>query len=199
MTPGNDQRVAGAHRKAVGERGRELLPGGDLAARQASAEGAVTIGGHGRIISPQGRSVHPSARRVVRAQIEAEELARKRKHVQAVQVLTLLCDDLEVRGHAAVARACKEVAEAVAGEAEFEGSKAYRASMRKGLGRDAAVMYEQKAVATLYQMGLDRSTAAQEKMAGSFKRGEGTGGEAKRAAKPADAPSGVRRKRSRRW
>ena len=134
---------------------------------------------------------------LARAQIDAEELARKGKHVQAVQVLTLLCDDLEVRGHAAVARACKEVAETVAGEAEFERSGAYRASMRKGLGRDAAVMYEGEAMAVLYQMGLGRSTAAQERMAESFKRGEGAG--VKPAGRSAGAESSVRRKRSRRW
>jgi hypothetical protein len=116
-----------------------------------------------------------------------------------MSVLLVGWSSFEVRGHAAVARACKEVAETVAGEAEFEGRRAYRASMRKGLGRDAAVMYEQKAVATLYQMGLGRSTAAQERMAERFKEGAATGGEAKPAGKPAGAPSGVRRKRSRRW
>ena len=72
---------------------------------------------------------------LVRAQIDAEEAARRGDHDEARQVMVLFQTAVADRGHAAVASAAEKIAARVANRDAYRGSTAYRASMRKGSSR----------------------------------------------------------------
>jgi Ca-activated chloride channel family protein len=126
---------------------------------------------------------------LVRAQIEAEELARHGRHQEAHQRVFVLYQSVLQRGHAAEARAAHQVSETLKDEAAFRESTAFRSSMRKGMARSSSVMMDAAAEATLSTMGLSRKNRAQDEMDDLF---QGT------PAKGA-APGGPRRTRARRW
>lgn len=132
-----------------------------------------------------------------RAQIEAEELARRGLHQEAGGRYAVLYQSALERGHEAVAAAASELAGTVADAVRFRGSAGYRSSMRKGLGRDAAVSYDERAAGSLGRMGRGGSTAAQQRMAESFGKSRPDAAGDGKPNRAGDAGGGVRRKRSR--
>lgn len=140
---------------------------------------------------------------LVRAQIEAEELARRGQHDQAHQRVFVLFQQFSDRGHPAVASAAREVARSMQDPDAFQGSTAYRSSMRKGMSRRNLVANEGAADATLKSMGLAQPTEAQESMDRRFKSGEP---KTPAPPKPRTPPTGTSRSpgpvkptRARRW
>ena len=135
---------------------------------------------------------------LVRAQIEAEELARQGRHDEAHERVVALYQSAVSRGHVAEARAAHEVAESMKDRAAFQGSTAFRSSMRKGMGRSSSVMMDADAERALSGMGLSKKTKAQNDMDDLFK------GKAKKAApaperKKDSTPGGPKGTRARRW
>lgn len=116
---------------------------------------------------------------LVRAQIEAEELARAGRYDDARERVFVLYQSAADRGHASEARAAKDVAEKMADGAAFARSASYRASLRKGIGRSSSVKLDAAAEASLRDMGLSRPTGAQETMDELWKSKDGP--KAKRA------------------
>jgi len=134
---------------------------------------------------------------LVRAQIEAEELARRGRHREAHQRVFVLYQSVLARGHEAEARAAHQVSETMKDQAAFSGSTAFRSSMRKGMARSSSVMMDAAAEEALSGMGLSQKTQAQDEMDELFKD------KAKKA--PArepgkgTAPGAPKRTRARRW
>jgi hypothetical protein len=95
------------------------------------------------------------------------------------------------------------VANAVADQAAYARSAAYRSSMRKGANRGAGSTWQDQAARDLAAMGVGMPTKAQAEMEKVFGagKGEGEGGATGSASSTGDgsAGSGVRRKKSRRW
>jgi Ca-activated chloride channel family protein len=118
---------------------------------------------------------------LVRAQIEAEELARQGRHREAYDRVFVLHQSVKARGHEAEARAAREVSETMKDRASFQDSAAFRSSMRKGMARSSSVMMDALAERSLSEMGLSKKTAAQDDMDDRFK------GKAKKAP-PAKEP-----------
>ncbi|MGA8891931.1 MAG: VWA domain-containing protein [Anaeromyxobacteraceae bacterium] len=132
---------------------------------------------------------------LVRAQIEAEELARHGRHQEAHERVLVLYQSVLQRGHAAEARAAQQVSETLKDEAAFRESTAFRSSMRKGMARSSSVMMDAEAEATLSTMGFSRKNKAQNEMDEIFKEPKGPA----KARAPGAAPGGPKRTRARRW
>jgi Ca-activated chloride channel homolog len=132
---------------------------------------------------------------LVRAQIEAEEAARRGHFEEARQVMNLFQGAVASRGHAKVAAAAGKVADRVSDASSFEGSSAYRSSLRKGGSREVVTLYQQEAHDDLESMGLGKTTLAQEAMADSF----GAKWKAEGRRTPPTGGRGLARKRSKRW
>ena len=135
---------------------------------------------------------------LVRAQIEAEELARHGRHQEAHERVFVLYQSAVDRGHVAEARAAHEVAESMKDRAAFQGSTAFRSSMRKGMGRSSSVMMDADAERALGDMGLSKKTEAQNDMDDLFK------GKAKKAPAPREprkgpTPGAPKQTRARKW
>jgi len=157
-------------------------------------------------VVPGSEQVHPdravdvivAQAELVRAQIEAEELARHGRHEEAHERVFVLYQSVVDRGHVAEARAAHEVAASMKDRAAFQGSTAFRSSMRKGMGRSSSVMMDADAERALSGMGLSKKTKAQNDMDDLFK------GKAKKAApapepKKDSTPGGPKGTRARRW
>ena len=144
---------------------------------------------------------------LVRAQIEAEEHARRGDFRDAQGILHLMLASLRSRGHSAAAEACGRVMASVADRAAFEDSRAFRTSWRKGATRSASSVIDTDAAVLLHQAGLQLSTPAQEEMKelfgakknGSGKNGVTRGGRSARKSAPSNGPGTLSRRRSRRW
>jgi Ca-activated chloride channel homolog len=106
---------------------------------------------------------------LVRAQLEAEEAARRGHFAEAAGVMTLFQSALVTRGHHEVAAAAGRLAATVQDESAFEASKAYRSSLRKGTSRSVGSKYDSGAEADLRAMGRGQSTEAQRRMEQSFR------------------------------
>jgi Ca-activated chloride channel family protein len=144
---------------------------------------------------------------LVRAQIEAEERARRGDFREAQQVMHVFLQSARARGHDAVAAACDRVLGSMADSAAFDDSRAFRSSLRKGATRSASSMIDEDAAAFLARSGQKTTTRAQEEMEERFgakpSRKEGSGGlahvaPARRGAR-ASGSGGLSRTRSRRW
>jgi Ca-activated chloride channel family protein len=132
---------------------------------------------------------------ILRAQLDAEEAARRGDFRGAVTILIVLGDDLEVRGHGAAARTCRAMAERVRDGGAFHGSSSYRKSMQSGLRRGSSSSLDSAASEDLRAMEKGVGTRAQEEMADSF--GSGEVKPPRSRAKPPGA--GAKQRRSRRW
>jgi Ca-activated chloride channel family protein len=132
---------------------------------------------------------------LVRAQIEAEEAARRGQYAEAQQVMVLFQREAAGRGHDAVATAADKIAGRMGSAAAYEGSKAYRSSMRKGSSRQVVTSYESEALQDLGAMGQAKTTDAQARMEESFGR---KGSKSSRTT-TGTARRGLARKRSKRW
>jgi Ca-activated chloride channel family protein len=106
---------------------------------------------------------------LVRAQIEAEDLARRGEHDRARRHVATTCASFLRRGLDAEARAAGSLADKVASQAEFARSAPFRSSLRKGVARSSSVMMDAGAEEVLASMGLSRKTAAQEAMDAWFR------------------------------
>jgi Ca-activated chloride channel family protein len=176
----------------------ELAGGTRAVARRAVLQAVVD-----RVL-PGSEQVHPdrdvdvvvAQAELVRAQIEAEELARRGEHERARQrVLTLSRSALD-RGLEAEARAARELADAMTDRASFAASAPFRSSMRKGVGRSSSVMMDADAERTLQRMGLSRKTRAQDAMDDLFREGDDAPRREPRKPSRAGGPKGTR---ARRW
>ena len=142
---------------------------------------------------------------LVRAQIEAEECARRGDFRGAQQVMHVLLQSLRSRGHDAAAEACDRVLGAVADRAAFDDSQAFRSSWRKGATRSASSMIDADAADLLLRSGQKLTTTAQEEMEARFGAKKPEGGGAKRLSRTASKrprPSGpgtLSRRKSKRW
>ena len=99
------------------------------------------------------------------------------------------------RGHDAVACAAEKIADRVGDADAYEGSSAYRSSMREGGSRGVVTLYQSEALDDLRSMGQAKTTAAQDRMTDAF-------GAKREPAKRGTANTtgrGIGRKRSRRW
>ncbi len=132
---------------------------------------------------------------LVRAQIEAEEAARRGEFAQARQVMVLFQEAVATRGHDAVASAARKIADRVGNADAFHGSRAYRASIRKGGSRNVTTLYQEEALGDLRSMGQGKTTAAQDRMADSF----GAKRETPVRSPTASSGRGLARRRSKRW
>jgi Ca-activated chloride channel family protein len=137
---------------------------------------------------------------LVRAQIDAEEAARRGQYAEARDVMVLFQRAVASRGHSSVAVAAEKIADRVSDPDAYDRSRAYRSSMRKGGTRGGVVtLYQSEAVADLRSMGQARPTEAQERMAESFRSAsEGKGKSRSRASRTGGGP-GLSRRRSKRW
>ncbi len=144
-------------------------------------------------VLPGSEQVHPDRdvdvvvvqAELVRAQIEAEELARQGRHDDAHERVLALQRSAASRGHVAEANAARDIAETMTDRAAFQASTAFRSSMRRGMGRSSSVMMHADAEHVLASMGLSKKTVAQDEMDDRF-QGKG------RKTAP-------RRTRARRW
>jgi len=144
-------------------------------------------------VVPGSEQVHPdravdvivAQAELVRAQIEAEELARHGRHQEAHERVFVLYQSAMDRGHVAEANAAREVSETMRDRATFQDSAAFRSSMRKGMNRSSSVMMDADAERSLSEMGLSRKTRAQNDMDDLFK------GKAKKAAPPREPRKGL--------
>lgn len=130
---------------------------------------------------------------LVRAQIDAEEAASEGRYGEAREVMVLFQHAIHDRGHNAVAAAAGKLADRLGDRGAYEGSTAYRSSMRKGSTRNVSSAYDPAAQADLHSMGQARSTEAQQRMEDSF------GAPGQRPASKGTPGSRIERKRSRRW
>ena len=157
-------------------------------------------------VVPGSEQVHPdravdvivAQAELVRAQIEAEELARHGRHQEAHERVFVLYQSAMDRGHVAEASAAREVAETMKDRAAFQASTAFRSSMRKGVGRSSSVMMDADAERALEGMGLSKKTVAQNQMDDLFK------GKEKKAAPPREprkgsTPGAPKQTRARKW
>lgn len=130
---------------------------------------------------------------LVRAQIEAEEQARRGDFRRAQQVMAALLQSFRARGRDAAATACERVMATVADRAAYDDSAAFRTSMKAGVTRGSRGSKHREAEAVLYQAGVQLSTRAQEEMAERFQQ------KATTAKRQAPARQGLARKGSKRW
>jgi Ca-activated chloride channel family protein len=137
---------------------------------------------------------------LVRAQIEAEEAARRGDFAGARQVMVLLQASVAARGHPAVASTAAKIADRVGDGDAYRDSTAYRASVRKGSSREVMTLYQDEALGDLLAMGLGKTTEAQDRMADAFgaQKGKAPEPETRGGTKPAGR-RGLARKRSKRW
>jgi Ca-activated chloride channel family protein len=145
--------------------------------------------GHEQVEPDRAVDVIVAQAELVRAQVEAEELARHGRHREAHERVFVLYQSVLQRGHAAEARAARQVSEAMRDQAAFQGSTAFRSSMRKGVGRSTSVMLDPDAERVLCDMGLSQKNQAQDDMDDRFK------------GKPSrkNPAAGAKRTRARRW
>jgi Ca-activated chloride channel family protein len=137
---------------------------------------------------------------LLRAQLDAEEAARRGNFQEAVQVLVVLGEELAERGHDAAARTCREMADRVRDGSAYQRSASYRKSMQSGLRRGSSSSLDVAALADLQAMGKGVRTRAQEEMADSFERGEEPTPRRRRSGSSRSASTGgARQRRSRRW
>ena len=132
---------------------------------------------------------------LLRAQLNAEEQARRGDYEGATMVLYQAAVSLDARGHGEVASAARAMSDKMRDTEAFAQSASHRKSMQAGLKRGAASSLEGEARDRLHQMGKRVSTKAQEDMDDSFGKPPAPG-------KPTDTPPGkgsVARRRSRRW
>ena len=131
---------------------------------------------------------------LVRAQVEAEELARRGEHDLAHERVASFCRSAVVRGLDAEAQAAREIAATMRDRESFAVSASFRSSMRKGMERSSSIMMDEDAESRLRDMGLSRKTRAQDEMDARFKSGApGT------LAPPQGPPKAPRGRRARRW
>ena len=137
---------------------------------------------------------------LVRAQIDAEEAARRGRFDEARESMRLFQEAVSARGHPAVATAAEKIAEKVANAEALAGSTAYRSSMRKGGSREVVTLYQADAAADLRAMGQAKTTLAQDRMVDSF-RGKGEPKKPRATTRRATNGTGgtLTRKRSKRW
>jgi len=171
--------------------GFERLESGHLVRETASCKAVV------RFVEPGAAQLTPDPEldravaiaQLVRVQIEAEEAARRGQFAQAAGVVRLFQSALVTRGHHQVAAAAGRLAATVHDEGAFQGSRAYRSSLRKGSTRNVGSKYDAQADADLRAMGKGQSTEAQLRMERSFRAQENPGGGSHR----------LDRRRSSRW
>ncbi|HZZ83943.1 MAG TPA: VWA domain-containing protein [Anaeromyxobacteraceae bacterium] len=135
---------------------------------------------------------------LVRAQIEAEERARRGELAAGREILAALLASFEARGRGAAAEACRRILGGLEDQVTYERSSAFRSSMRKGLSRSAAGMFEEDACMVLHQSGLRTTTSAQEAMADAFTK-EKPGAKDGAAPRTGKARGTLTRKKSKRW
>jgi Ca-activated chloride channel family protein len=132
---------------------------------------------------------------LLRAQLDAEEAARRGDYRGAVTVLIVLGEDLDRRGHAAAASTCRTMAERMKDGGTFMRSASYRKSMQTGLRRGSSNSLDVAACEDLRAMGKGVRTRAQDDMADSFGSGEAKSPR----SRPKSAGAGAKQRRSRRW
>jgi Ca-activated chloride channel family protein len=131
---------------------------------------------------------------LLRAQLDAEELARGGDYDGAVMVLYQSALRLEARGHGDEARAARAMSSKMRSAPAYEASGSYRKSMQAGLRRGSTSALDGEAGMHLREMGKKFSTKAQDDMDDSF-------GKTPSRPEPGAPPpaGGVARTRSRRW
>jgi Ca-activated chloride channel family protein len=132
---------------------------------------------------------------LVRAQIEAEEDARKGRFADARRTMVLFQAAVIARGHDAIGAAAGKLADRLSDAGAYESSTAYRSSLRKGSGRDVGSLYQEEAERDLQSMGRAGKTAAQERMEASF----GARREGRKNPRTPRSGGGIARRRSGRW
>jgi Ca-activated chloride channel family protein len=190
----------------------ERLDGGRIVREQLACKATV------RFVAPAEAQPAPTPEvdavvavaQLVRAQIEAEEAARRGDYGQAGQVMVLFQHAVVARGHDAVGAAAGRIADGLRDEAAFGRTRAYRSSMRKGSTRGASSKLDDAAEADLRAMGRGQGTAAQARMEDAFgaapgrpprtasPHAPGTPG-TPQALRAAPSSGRLDRKRSRRW
>lgn len=134
---------------------------------------------------------------LLRAQLDAEELARAGDYEGAVKTLYQMADNLEARGHDGAAKAARAMSSKMRDASAYEGSGSYRKSMQAGLRRGSVSAMEGEAGTHLRSMGKKISTKAQQDMDDAFGKSPTPPTRPDRAARPPS--SGTNRRRSRRW
>ena len=176
---------------------KALADGRTMASAQAVAQALVE-----RVL-PGSEQVRPdrdvdeivAQAELVRAQIEAEELARRGEHDRAHQRVFVLYQSAIGRGLTTEADAAMRIAETMRSREEFAASASYRSSMRKGVGRSSSVMMDPEAERSLRDMGLSQKTRAQQTMDQLWAEKERRPSPV-RTARPRSQPKG---NRARRW
>lgn len=184
--------------------GRYRVLGDGSALRTETFREVVTV----EWVAPADAQKHPTPAldtivaqaQLLRAQLDAEEAARRGDFRRAVTVLIVLGDDLEERGHGAAAKTCRDMADRVRDGGAFQQSAAYRKSMQSGLSRSSSSSLDAVAMADLRAMGKGVRTRAQEEMADSFQNGEEPQAGPRRGGTGCSTTTrGARQRRSRRW
>jgi Ca-activated chloride channel family protein len=137
---------------------------------------------------------------LLRAQLDAEEQARRGDFEGARMTLYQASVSLEARGHGEIASAARDMSGRLRDAETLQRSASYRKSMQAGLKRGSSSQLDREAEARLRGMGKRTSTKAQEDMDDLFGKpppAPGTPAVTPRRTPPGNG--GPARRRSRRW
>lgn len=111
---------------------------------------------------------------VIRAQIEAEEKAKRGDFAAAAQVMHNVAVNAGGRGHAGLAAAASHTAGSVGSALSYQADQAYLTSFRNGGSRGMGVSeYEPQAASFLADAGVQMSNSSQTSTSASFQGGGG--------------------------
>lgn len=105
---------------------------------------------------------------VLRAQIAAEEAAKRGEFEASQKGLSVLVTSLKGRGQLVAAEACASVLASVQDRAAYDASASYRTSLRKGLSRSAVGTLDPAAAALIGKTGRKLSNHAQDVLSEAF-------------------------------
>jgi len=105
---------------------------------------------------------------IVRAQIEAEEMADAGDYTGASTRMNFLAQDLNVRGLSSLGNTASSIGARVSSRNRYQKSSAYRASFARGATRSVGGTYDEEASADLSSYGLSLSTSSQDMVSNQF-------------------------------
>ena len=105
---------------------------------------------------------------IVRAQIEAEEQAKKGNYVGAASVMSLISDEVKTRGHVGLAAMATDMSQRLGSQSLYASNASYFASVQQGATRGVGGTYSTDATSALKSAGVAFSNAAQDSLMGSF-------------------------------
>lgn len=113
---------------------------------------------------------------IVRAQLEAEELAEAGNYSAAASRMSSVSTSLRRRGLAALGNTADNIGCSVNSAGAYRGSSSYRASFSRGVTRGVGGTYDAAASRELASYGVSLSTSTQDQVSHLFTSDDSTGG-----------------------